>query len=37
MKPKKIRFKKLTPAEKLLAMLEANLRASKFSSAKKSQ
>jgi hypothetical protein len=27
MKLKKVRFKTLTPAEKLLAMLEANLRA----------
>jgi hypothetical protein len=36
MKTKKIRFKKLNPAEKLLRVLEANLRASSVN-AKKSQ
>jgi len=30
MKAKKIRFKKLNPAQKLLAMLEANLIAAKI-------
>jgi hypothetical protein len=35
MKPKKIRFKKLSPAEKLLAMLEANLRAGKQATSSK--